>query len=190
MQLPGDNSSLVDIKLMKHKHNAIDGSMTEFSFDPRHKKRKQPSHHTTSSLKNNEVQVLKASISELTEQANLEQTLKHQAIQAIMNAPTKFDQIIAAHNPTEMLQVAEMKLKNCFYSLDRVVRKGTEHFVKLLITTQDEYNTRIESFKASLASQRPPSSSSSKKKRPQAPRKNLLEIFDLHPINAMLDCAG
>jgi hypothetical protein len=60
-----------------------------------------------------------------------------------MNAPSELDRYLDSHDPNVMLSNVDRCLKNCQYSLDRVVRKGTEHFVKLAVTTQEEYAVRV-----------------------------------------------
>jgi len=122
-----------------------------------------------------QTQVLKSHISELTQFENEHQALTGKRIDAVRNRPGEIDVFLSKSiDPNEMLSKMERGLKTCQYSLDRIVRNGFEHFVKLTVTTQDEYNARLKATQGAG----------------KVPRKNIIEIFDANPVNAVLVCEG
>lgn len=118
--------------------------------------------------------MIKSQISELTLRMNEEQSLVERRMTELMREPEEIDRFLQKHDPGAMLAQMERGLKTCQYTLDRIIRNGTEHFHRLALTTQDEYDARLKTADD----------------QNKGLRKNIVEVFEGNPFNALLNFEG
>ena len=123
----------------------------------------------------------KQSLSKKTIAENAEQSRSHRVLNAVAGAKFYGDmERIAAVDAEGMLSKVAKDLKRTDYRLSRLVTAGTDHFIKLKVTTQLE----IEQYKENLANFKDYGGA-----EPELPFTRL-EVIDQNPLQCMVTGDG